>query len=428
MPWGNGRFDASELHEVLAEPSSVPPHLPSAFRCHPMFTTFDRYLLGRLIHTFSVLFVAAYGLYIVIDLFTNIDEFQENKTAAVMSAIAGDSKTKLPSTELTAVELFSRIGEFYAFRAFEFFELAGPMLIVVSVITVLGLLRKNSETYPILASGVPAFRLLRPLLLATALLNGALIVNQEFIIPNLAVQLQTPRGSKVAQVQKVDPVYDYSNHLMHIDGEQILVDVQTLLGASFALPEPELTTQSCELKAEKARFIPETSKHPSGWLLENLTGVFDPDILTPEGKQRVIPLANGKDVFVVSEVSFDQLYNRGRNLRFLSSMQLVQRIQNPSTGPVPVRGQSMALHSRMTRPILCLLNIAIALPLVFRKESHSLITNMAVCSAVLGLFYGVAECSFAMGRGGMITADLAAWLPVIITGIACTWTAGLVQT
>ena len=393
-----------------------------------MFTTFDRYLLGRLIHTFSVLFVAAYGLYIVIDLFTNIDEFQENKTAAVMSAIAGDSKTKLPSTELTAVELFSRIGEFYAFRAFEFFELAGPMLIVVSVITVLGLLRKNSETYPILASGVPAFRLLRPLLLATALLNGALIVNQEFIIPNLAVQLQTPRGSKVAQVQKVDPVYDYSNHLMHIDGEQILVDVQTLLGASFALPEPELTTQSCELKAEKARFIPETSKHPSGWLLENLTGVFDPDILTPEGKQRVIPLANGKDVFVVSEVSFDQLYNRGRNLRFLSSMQLVQRIQNPSTGPVPVRGQSMALHSRMTRPILCLLNIAIALPLVFRKESHSLITNMAVCSAVLGLFYGVAECSFAMGRGGMITADLAAWLPVIITGIACTWTAGLVQT
>ena len=393
-----------------------------------MFTTFDRYLLGRLIHTFSVLFVAAYGLYIVIDLFTNIDEFQENKTAAVVAATSNDPKAKPPSTELTAVELFSRIGEFYAYRAFEFFELAGPMLIVVSVITVLGLLRKNSETYPILASGVPAFRLLRPLLLATAMLNGALIVNQEFIIPNLAVQLQTPRGSKVAQVQKVEPVYDYSNHLMHIDGEQVLVEAQTLLGASFALPEPELTTQSCELKAEKARFIPETSKHPSGWLLENLTGVFDPDILTAEGKQRVIPRTNGKDVFVVSEVSFDQLYNRGRNLRFLSSMQLVQRIQNPSTGPVPVRGQSMALHARMTRPILCLLNIAIALPLVFRKESHSLITNMAVCSAVLGLFYGIAECSFAMGRGGMIAADLAAWLPVIITGIACTWTSGLVQT
>ena len=29
-----------------------------------MFTTFDRYLLGRLLHTFLVMFVAAYGLYL----------------------------------------------------------------------------------------------------------------------------------------------------------------------------------------------------------------------------------------------------------------------------------------------------------------------------------------------------------------------------
>ena len=41
-----------------------------------MFTTFDRYLLGRLLHTFIVFLVATYGLYIVIDLFTNIDAFQ----------------------------------------------------------------------------------------------------------------------------------------------------------------------------------------------------------------------------------------------------------------------------------------------------------------------------------------------------------------
>jgi lipopolysaccharide export system permease protein len=88
----------------------------------------------------------------------------------------------------------------------------------------------------------------------------------------------------------------------------------------------------------------------------------------------------------------------------------------------------MALHCRLTRPILCLINIAIALPLVFRKESHSLITNMAVCAAVLGLFYGLTEASFALGGTGLIAADLAAWIPVVVTGVASAWTSGLVQT
>ncbi len=75
-----------------------------------MLTTFDRYLLGRLIHTFIVFFVAAFGLYVVLDLFTNIDDFQEN--------VSSNS------------QLFISIAEFYAYRAFEFFGLAGPILIV----------------------------------------------------------------------------------------------------------------------------------------------------------------------------------------------------------------------------------------------------------------------------------------------------------
>lgn len=373
-----------------------------------MLTTFDRYLLGRLLHTFGVFFVAAYGLYVVIDLFTNIDDFQAEAST-------------LPA-------LFSSILEYYIYRSAEFFEMAGPILVVISVIAVLGLLQKNSETYPILAAGIPAFRLLKPLLMAAAILNLTLIVNQEFIIPSIAVQLQTARGSTTARLQKVEPVYDFSNHLMHIDGQHVKVEEQTLLDASFTLPAPELATNVSTLKAEYAVFIDETDKRPSGWLLKNLTGVFDPDSLTEEGRTRVLPHSNGRDIFIVSAVSFDQLYNRGRNLKLLSSAQLVQRIRNPSTGLVPVRGQSLALHSRITRPFLCLISISMALPLVMRKESRSLIMNMAVCAAVQGFFYGLTQGCFALGSTGTIRPDLAAWLPVMICGVATTWTSGYVQT
>lgn len=371
-------------------------------------TTFDRYLLGRLLHTFVVFFIAAYGLYIVIDLFTNIDDFQHGSTS-------------IP-------ELVFRIAEFYLFRCSDFFEMAGPILIVIAVIAVLGLLQKHSETYPILAAGIPAFRLLKPLVIAALVLNGALIINQEFIIPMIAMQLQTPRGAATAEVQKVDGVYDYSNHLMYIHGETVLVESQTLSEAAFNLPVPQLAKEPVFLKAETAVFLPGREKRPSGWLLRDLTAVLDPALLTEEGARRVIPLENGKDVFIASEVSFDQLYNRGRNTKLLSSFQLVQRIRNPSTGIVPVRGQSLALHGRITRPILCVIAITMALPMVIRKESRSLIMNMAICSAVLGCSYAVTQGCMAMGSAGVLRPDLAAWLPVILNGIASSWTASYVQT
>ncbi len=390
-----------------------------------MLTTFDKYLLGRLLHTFVVFFVATYGLYIVIDLFTNIDEFQLGVQAAADAAAASGQPL---SAAQEMQHLATGIGVYYGFRAAEFFELAGPILIVISVVAVLGLLEKHHESHPILAAGIPAFRLLRPFLLGAALLNMALIVNQEVVLPNIAVQLQTPRGSDHARVQRVEPVYDYSNYLMHIDGEQVIVEERRLKEASFNLPR-ELASEVCTLRAESAVFIDARDQHPAGWLLQNLTGVFDEETLTTEGRHRVIPHSNGTDVFVVSDVSFDQLYNRGRNLKLLSSRQLVERIRNPSTGPVPVRGQSLALHSRVTRPILSLMCIAIALPLVMRRESRSLIGNMAICAAVLGFLYVFTQGSTVLGSSGLIPRpDLAAWIPVIVTGSASVWTAGYVQT
>ena len=381
-----------------------------------MFTTFDRYLLGRMLHTFAMIFIAAYGLYIVFDLFTNIDDFQQTTTT-------------IESTSTRIGMLFLRIAAYYLYRSAEFFEMAGPVLIVLAVITVLGLLQKNSECYPILAAGIPTFRLLKPMLIAAGLLNVALIINQEFIIPAIAVQLQTPRGNVADKVQKVEPVYDVQNQHMHIDGDHVVVKEQKLHGASFTLPYPDYVTQLSTLKAESAVFVPENAKHPSGWFLKNLTGVFDPEVLTAEGATRVLPHKNGKDVFVVSSVSFDQLYNRGRNLKLVSSAQLVHRIRNPSTGRVHVQRQCLTLHSRITRPLLCLLSITMALPLIVRKESRSLIMNMAVCAAVLGFFYALTQGCLALGSSGTwIRPDLAAWLPVILSGIASTWTSGYVQT
>ena len=141
-----------------------------------MLGTFDRYLLARFFHTFVVFLISTYGLFIVIDLFTNMDEFQKVGRIIADGQVVEDLEG-IP--KLIAVT--GSIVTYYGIRVSEFFELTGPILIVVAAITVLGLLEKNSESHPILAAGIPAFRLLKPLLLGAALLNGLLIINQEFI-------------------------------------------------------------------------------------------------------------------------------------------------------------------------------------------------------------------------------------------------------
>lgn len=389
-----------------------------------MLTTFDRYLLGRMLHTFAVFFIATYGLYIVIDLFTNIDAFQ---LEAELKARAAERHGQTWSDTAMFLEIARQILTWYAYRTSEFLELAGPLLITIAAVAVLGLMEKHSESHPVLASGVPAFRLLKPLLFGAAALNLMLAVNQEVVMPHIAVQLQTPRGKDHADAQQVIPVYDYSNHTMHIDGESVCVEESRLDDASFNLP-PELARGVCTLRAESAVYMEETAKQPSGWLLRDLTGAFAPEDLTMEGRTRVFPLENGRDVFVVSDVSFDQLYDQGRNPKLLSSLQLVRRIRNPASGRPAVLRQSLALHSRVTRPILSLLTVAIALPLVLRRESLSLITNLAICGLVLGIAFVVTQGSLLLGGTGLIRPDLAAWAPVVLTGTLSVWTSGYVQT
>jgi lipopolysaccharide export system permease protein len=383
-----------------------------------MLTTFDRYVIGRLLHTFVMLFAATLGLYVVIDLFMNIDEFQEN--------IARDSAT----STAPQLALLRSISEYYFFRSFDFFEMAGPVLVTVAAVTVIALLRKSSETFPLLAAGVPAFRLLRPLLLSAFALCVALVLNQELVLPSIAVRLQTPRGSKSAEVQRVDPVYDYGNDLMHVAGDHVIPGAGILVGPRFSLREGPLAVRQLNLIGEKAEFVTSPPEAPgqTGWLLKNLTTVLDPNSLTPEGRKRIFPAGGGTGAFIISDCSFDYLCNAGRNTRLISSNQLIERIRKPAAGAVSVRAQSLALHSRITRPILCLLSIALALPLVLRRESISLISNLAVCAAVLGVFYGITQACLAVGTREIFSPDTAAWIPVVLNGMAAAWTSTLVQT
>jgi len=93
-------------------------------------TTFDRYLLSRYWHVFFIGFLALFGLYFVIDVFTNVTDFFDK-----------------PQDKAT---LIAGMAQYYAYRACYFFGLIGGTLEVVAAMVTMVLVQKHGELNPIL--------------------------------------------------------------------------------------------------------------------------------------------------------------------------------------------------------------------------------------------------------------------------------------
>ncbi|MCA9074954.1 MAG: LptF/LptG family permease [Planctomycetaceae bacterium] len=374
-----------------------------------MGKTFDRYLLNRFLFMFAGFFAASMGLYAVVDGFTNLDAFQ--------SATHGESTSAM----------LTFMGRNYLYRTSWVFDLIGPTLITTSAVAVLALLIRHGELNPLLAAGVPTYRLARPLLIGVVLIHAALLANKEIILPKIAVHLTGTHGEDANDAQQVETQVDRQTGMV-ISGVELIPATRTLLGAEFRMGGSKLVREFVTLKAETAVFLDANGDEPSGWHLVNMSPQFDRLDLTDLGRERIVPQENGTDVFVVTEVSYDQLHNRGTNYKFLSTPDLMRRVRRPTSGVSMQRAQVMHLHERFTRPLVNMMAIYLAIPLLVRRESRSLVTDIAVCMGVLGVLLGVIESCMYLGKGGLVSPEAAIWAPLMVGGVLAAWISPRVQT
>lgn len=375
-----------------------------------MRTTYDRHLIGRYVQTFVILFVSVFGLFVVIDGFSNVDEFEDEGG--------------------TIWTMLLKMVSYYAFHATLFLDMCGPILSVIAAMIVFALLWRNSELHPILAAGVPTVRLLLPVAIGTLAVNGLMAVNQELIIPSIAAELQAPRDAQQKGSMDVEPLTDHSSGI-YIAGQELSLKPQCIKHAHFVLPQPRIVQLMRTLRAEEAVYRSATAGHAAGWLLKNVDTPPSQLALTEEGRQVVLRPEgpnHAKDLFIVSELSFDQLYNRMQSYKLLSTPELIRRLRSPAYGQSNTPGLLQHLHARLVRPLANLVAALLAIPLVLRKESYSLITNMAVSAVVLSAILGVSEALAYCGKSGALQPEVAAWLPILITGTLFAWLTGIMQT
>jgi lipopolysaccharide export system permease protein len=133
-------------------------------------------------------------------------------------------------------------------------------------------------------------------------------------------------------------------------------------------------------------------------------------------------------VFIVTDIGGEQLSGTAAAYRYQSSWDLVEHLRNPSFSVLTARSQVLHLHERMTRPLGNLLAVCLAVPLVLRRESFSIITNMAVCAGMMLCLLALVQVCNYLGRVHWLSLDFAIWLPIIITGGLVAWFSDRMQT
>jgi lipopolysaccharide export system permease protein len=296
----------------------------------------------------------------------------------------------------------------------------------MSAMCVMALTLKHGEINPLLAAGVPLYRVAMPLVIGVVAINALLSINEELILPRIAMHLQGKHGDSGDDAQQCETTYDETS-MISIGGEALIPDEQTIRKALFMVPENILASKTFVF-AETAVYQRDRKGRRAGWLLSNTNVQFDQLRVRPEGKEIVQAGPSPNQIFIRSALTFDQLYNRSTGFRYLSTLDLVWRIRNPSAGDANRRAQVLHFHERLTRPLLTVVGVFLVIPLVARRDKLSLVSNVAMCMATVGTVYACSQALLLIGQTGWISPAACAWFPLIGGGTLGAWLSPVART
>jgi len=369
-------------------------------------TIIDRYLLRQFVQTFLICFLSLAGLYIVIDAFTNLDEF-------LRYAERGG-------------ELLALLAEFYSYRSIFFFDRTSGVLALVAAMFTITWFQQHHEMTALLAAGVPPRRVVVPIFLAAAVVSLVAAADRELIIPGIREQLsRNPKDLAGEIAQEMKPRYDHETDVL-FRGHHTLAKNKEIGEPNFLLP-PELDRIGRQLVADKAIFQEATEDRPAGYLLVGVTSPLGlehqpsvmlgerPVILTPAD----YPWLEDDQCFLASNVTFEQLANGSQMQQLSSTAELVRGLRNPSLDfGADVR---VAIHARIVQPLLDITLLFLGIPLVLDREHRNIFLAIGACVVVVGIFMLVVLASQYLGAIYLLPPAFAAWLPLIVFVPVAAW-------
>jgi len=336
------------------------------------------------------------GIFVVFDLFTNLDSLIQ----------AGKAAHNIPKI----------IFLYYLFKSIPIIMLLGSVLSLVAAMVTVAMLMRNNEFVPIQAAGISTLRIIRPLIIAVLCITAMFCVMREFLLPNIQDQIAMEAADFVENKGTLLNVVIDGETNVNILGDRVFRSEKRISKPEFIFPKT-IAKQTLRLTGNEAFYRSATKHRPAGYLL---TGVHDKSILQSsslmwEGKPILLTPSDAADLepdqcFVVSNVPFESLASIDA-WRYATLWSLVSAARNKSLDV----GASIhsAIHSRLTQPILDITILFLGLPVLLVSGDRNVFKAMGLSGLILIAFLLVCYASqFAGANSGMPV--LGAWLPMMI--------------
>jgi lipopolysaccharide export system permease protein len=349
-------------------------------------------LFVAFIRAYMICLISTLSLYVVVDLFTNIDDFFQQGRSGIDIAL--------------------QILTYYGYRTIQYYDRLCEALCLLAAMFTVAWSQRSNEIIPILSAGVSTHRFLRPIFFGAALMLALGIINQELVVPRIAPALVTdrddPEGTHELVVQGC-----YDPNKVHIDGAIAFRREKSVRQFHVTLPVTG-TSEMKHLTAENARYIPPAENQPlsGGWLMTGTTpvelqkGTYDPEII-----EMIDP---GRYFLHVQEATFDRATQGLKTQSFNSTSRLYDLMHRTDAGRM--NALAVTFHMRLTRPIVGMLLVIMGLSIILRDQTRHVFISAGLCLIMCALFFAAVFGGKFLGTADYISPALAAWLPILIFG------------
>jgi lipopolysaccharide export system permease protein len=355
-------------------------------------TLLDRLLIRGYLKAYLVCLVSLLGLYIIVDLFTNIEDFADRHRGLH--------------------HILKHIGVYYGYKLTQIFDRLCEVIVLLAAMFTVAWMQRHNELLPLLSAGVSTRRVIRPVLATSCAVLALGVANQELLIPRvgsfLSFDRDDPNGEKEVVAHSA-----YEPNGIHIHGQ--LASRRTLVVKPFHCVVPESIAGSLlSLSATEAHYVPRgQGERSGGWLL---TGARPPQLegLETWGRPVLERIDPGKYFLRTEEVTFDTLTRSRTWYTLTSTLRLWQELSKPDS--TRLAAMAVVFHMRLTRPLLGLILLFLGLSVILRDQNRNVFISTGLCLILCALFFAACFSCRSLGESDFLSPALAAWLPVLCFG------------
>jgi lipopolysaccharide export system permease protein len=358
----------------------------------------DRYIAKNFLFGYFIALFVMLGMFLTVDLFLHLDEFAEN-------------------ADLGTGAVLRNIVRYYAIHSCQWYrDLAGMVVVIAAVFSLARMTRQN-ELIAIMASGVSLKRILAPILFLSLLLTGLMVLDQELLIPKLSHEL-TRKHDDLPNAGVYDLWFAGDDNASLICSRRYEESTQTLYDPIIILREPmdehaQIYRVTGRILAEKAVY----DAQKGGWTLVHgrILRVTEPSSeMDASAAQQA-----GAYPFYATKLTADDIPIRRREgfKALLSLRQLTELENNSGTRRTDRAELSLQKHSRITDPIVNMIMLMVALPVLVCRDPRAMKTAILVSFlTTAGCFLVVFLCKLFATEVflGQVQPAFWTWAPIFI--------------